>query len=338
MKMHYQRTMLLCAFITNILAMAVGAHPLRTATTVAVYSSTTSGVLDQTWDPNGLANLQLQLRQLGLYVAGVDSFPEISGTRAAAFVIPAASGDNPYKDVEDARTLSTYVKSGGLVIVHGSARHQNDAQDLVAASLDYQGSWQYCELVADSTRSAIGISSVSPYAEQFLSVAWPSTLEDAPYQQVHSWCKHEDPDALSYPLYTLGGDSMKVVAQAFTRVGSSGAVVWLGYSWQDGPQQGWGEMLGRVIDGFHQGLYQRPVDASIMDSYPLRLDAVLDAAASMLDDTAEAVRRLLYGVMLSYSFGSGYYSAGGYYGIGYYGFGGGYYGGYGGYYGGYGGY
>ena len=35
--------------------------------------------------------------------------------------------------------------------------------------------------------------------------------------QAHSWCKHADPAAVSYPLYTIGGDPMKAVAQVRQR-------------------------------------------------------------------------------------------------------------------------
>ncbi|GIL47968.1 hypothetical protein Vafri_4693 [Volvox africanus] len=84
----------------------------------------------------------------------------------------------------------------------------------------------------------------------------------------------------------------------------------------------------------HVGMYTPPADASAMESYPLRLDAVMDAVTMLADETSDAIRRLLYGVMLPYS--SGHYIPGGYYGGLYGGYFGGYYGGlYGGYYGGY---
>ncbi|EFJ48501.1 hypothetical protein VOLCADRAFT_90786 [Volvox carteri f. nagariensis] len=224
---------------------------------VSIYSSPSSGLIDTFWDPEGPINLENQLALLRLEVTHFAGKPvgvpiEKSAT---AFVLPPLSGDDLYSEIEDVEELRSFVKSGGLVIVHDSLRLPRATQDLVADILGYNGIWQYCESVTDNTRHALDTAiSSTTYARDFLDVQWPTQLEDVRTIQVHSWCKHEDPDALSYPLYTLGGDSMKVVAQAFTRVGSSGAVVWLGYSWQDGPQQGWGEMLGRVIDGFHQAL------------------------------------------------------------------------------------
>ena len=45
--------------------------------------------------------------------------------------------------------------------------------------------------------------------------------------------------------------------QAFGKVGSPGAVVWLGYSWKDGPKHSWGSLLGQLIQGFAKGEWSR---------------------------------------------------------------------------------
>ncbi|GLC75219.1 hypothetical protein PLESTF_001608200 [Pleodorina starrii] len=149
--------------------------------------------------------------------------------------------------------LRQLLQSGGLVIVHDSSRRPEATQGLIAEILGYQGDWQHCEALTDNSRRTLGEGALTSQAREFLDLAWPPRLEDARLVQVHSWCKHEDADAVSYPLYTVGGDPMKTVAQAFSRVGTPGAVLWLGYSWQAGPQEGWGAMLDRVITAFHKG-------------------------------------------------------------------------------------
>lgn len=42
--------------------------------------------------------------------------------------------------------------------------------------------------------------------------AFPAATEGVAGVQAHTLCKHEDPDAASWPLYTIGTDA--VVAQA----------------------------------------------------------------------------------------------------------------------------
>lgn len=42
---------------------------------------------------------------------------------------------------------------------------------------------------------------------------WPAKLEDAAVTNVHTWCAHNDPQAVMTPLYTVLGDDMKTVAQ-----------------------------------------------------------------------------------------------------------------------------
>lgn len=52
-------------------------------------------------------------------------------------------------------------------------------------------------------------------SSSFLSdstLAFPAAVEGVPGVQAHTLCKHEDPDAASWPLYTIGTDA--VVAQA----------------------------------------------------------------------------------------------------------------------------
>lgn len=42
-------------------------------------------------------------------------------------------------------------------------------------------------------------------------------------------------------------------SQSFGRVGTPGALVWLGYSWKDGPQAAWGALLKKLVVDFRNG-------------------------------------------------------------------------------------
>lgn len=43
------------------------------------------------------------------------------------------------------------------------------------------------------------------------------------------------------------------LAQSFGRVGTPGAVVWIGYSWKDGPKAAWGSLLQKLVTDFKSG-------------------------------------------------------------------------------------
>lgn len=45
-------------------------------------------------------------------------------------------------------------------------------------------------------------------------------------------------------------------SQSFGRVGTPGAVVWLGYSWKDGPKAAWGALLEKLVVDFRNGGYR----------------------------------------------------------------------------------
>ncbi|GIL82605.1 hypothetical protein Vretimale_11975 [Volvox reticuliferus] len=265
-----------------------GQHLAAGRPLVSIYSSSTSGLLDSSWDSISPINLENALRSSSYNVVrfagkAVDTPFE---SASSAFVIPPLTGDCIYTDVEDIEAINAFVRSGGLVIVHDSVRRPRATQDLVAAILGYSGSWDHCEAVA--VNAAYSFVTSTSVARDFLNVRWPTRLEGARVQ-LHSWCKHEDPNAVSYPLYALGGDTMKAAVQAFAKVGIPGAVVWLGYDWQGGAQQGWDAMLREVINAFVKGSFHGPVDASLMDKHPLRLDGIVDSDG----DLEDFVRRYL---------------------------------------------
>ncbi|GLC77508.1 hypothetical protein PLESTF_001946100 [Pleodorina starrii] len=91
--------------------------------------------------------------------------------------------------------------------------------------------------------------------------AWPAGVEDARQVTTHTLCVHQDPALVPRPLYTVKGNEMQVAAQAFGRVGSPGAVVWLGYSWRDGPQEQWGGLLLKMVTDWARGAYRAPTEA-----------------------------------------------------------------------------
>ncbi|GIL42446.1 hypothetical protein Vafri_415 [Volvox africanus] len=261
---------------------------------VSIYSSSTSGLLDPSWDPISPINLENVLLSLKYNVVRFNG--KAVGTpflaSSSAFIIPPITGDSLYTDVEDIETITSFVRSGGLVIVHDSFRLPRATQDLVADILGYSGSWHHCEPVTDNTNAAYSFATSTSFAHDFLNLRWPTRLELARVQ-FHSWCKHEDPTAVSYPLYSTGDDSMQVAVQAFAKVGNPGAVVWLGYDWQDYGQEGWAAMLREIINAFARGSFHGPVDAAVMDMYPLRLDSVVNSNVKLSDNTNDIVRRYL---------------------------------------------
>ncbi|GFR47669.1 hypothetical protein Agub_g9413, partial [Astrephomene gubernaculifera] len=131
---------------------------------------------------------------------------------------------------------------------------------------------------------------------------WPLTLEDTHVTSTLSWCQHEDLRALSIPLYDLMGDETLVAAQAFMRDGVPGAVVWLGYSWMDGPQEHWGHLLFNLISDFARGSPQESTthtetSALSSPSASPSLDNIFLIASSSASGSdgalTEAVRRLI---------------------------------------------
>ncbi|GIM14248.1 hypothetical protein Vretimale_17276, partial [Volvox reticuliferus] len=83
------------------------------------------------------------------------------------------------------------------------------------------------------------------------SSQWPRELEGIHTTRLSTWCHHEDADAVTVPLYTATADEgALLVAQAFGKVGVPGAVVWLGYSWKDGPQEQGGALIKKIITDF----------------------------------------------------------------------------------------
>lgn len=152
--------------------------------TVSVYLPATSGLLDSFWGLKGPVHLEHQLTLLKFNVvrftgkAADSPFP----SAARAFVIPPLTGDVRYSDVEDVEVLRSFIKSGGLVIVHDAVQQPQAAQDLIVDLLDYSGNWQHCVSVPLKARNALATS--TSYARDFLNVRWPAHLEDARTVQV----------------------------------------------------------------------------------------------------------------------------------------------------------
>ncbi|GFR49240.1 hypothetical protein Agub_g11241 [Astrephomene gubernaculifera] len=208
---------------------------------------------------NGMQNLDRQLRQLGISLAAsTEGQPRLTGLDAPnAYIIPAQSG--PYPSTHGMLEVSSYVAAGGLVIIVGAASGEGqETRTFVASALNYNGNWKPCERngTSEKARRRSGTPVVSEHAYSFLmgddydDNAWPLTLEDVHVLTTLTRCEHEDPRAVAIPLYTLMGDDNKVAVQAFMRAGNPGAVVWLGYSWRDGPQERWGFLLHKLITDF----------------------------------------------------------------------------------------
>ncbi|KXZ46740.1 hypothetical protein GPECTOR_41g705 [Gonium pectorale] len=94
---------------------------------------------------------------------------------------------------------------------------------------------------------------------------------------------HGQGEALSSFVSTALGYQGKV-SGAFGKVGVSGAIVWVGYSWRDGEQAQWGSLLRKLIQDFADGAYEAPKQGNAK-LHPLHVDSVLEAAV----DLAEAV-------------------------------------------------
>ncbi|PNH06063.1 hypothetical protein TSOC_007625 [Tetrabaena socialis] len=217
---------------------------------VSLYMSQDSGVLDLKWD-DGPRHLEAQLVQLGLAVQVADGPVEGSG----CYVIPAQNGASFYANAEDMTAVAEFVSQGGLVVMLDAKEGNGDAQKaLIAGALGYEGSWGLCKSFGSNERHSNGQPAISAEAKAFLpGAAFPEHLEDARVTSVHTVCGRTDAKAVSWPLYHVLDDSNKVVAQAFGKVGSAGAVVWLGYSWKDGPVAQWGALLRAVIHEFGSG-------------------------------------------------------------------------------------
>ncbi|KXZ53475.1 hypothetical protein GPECTOR_7g925 [Gonium pectorale] len=210
-----------------------------------------------------------------------------------AFVIPPLSGATPYAAVEDVESLSRWVDSGGLVVVHDSLRLSEGTEELITQVLGYAGDWkQHCQAVGGSPGGAVP----SAQACSFLPGPWPERLEGGLYVQSHTWCSHGDPEAVAYPLYVVEGDQ-EVVAQAFGRVGSRGAVVWLGFSWKGSEEarEPWARLLAKLIQDFADGLHQPPAQPSCTgERLPMDPDSAADDLESLAEDTAELLRHLVH--------------------------------------------
>ncbi|EFJ49148.1 hypothetical protein VOLCADRAFT_104357 [Volvox carteri f. nagariensis] len=261
---------------------------------VAIYMSSANGVLDLTWDASP-HSLELQLRGLGFVVkAADDGQPNLTGNDAPdAYVIPYQNGNTFYVSAEDMREVASYVAAGGLVILLDAASGDGAAlRDFVSQALSLQGDWYLCKRAVkpkSSTKrfvlSRLGDSlALTDWAPSFLPDAgpnaaaaaiegaasaavaavaaarWPSRLEDSRAVDTLTPCVHEDYAMITRPLYTVKGEEMQVAAQAFGKVGSPGAVVWLGYSWKDGPQPQWGALLKKLITDFESGAYKTPTE------------------------------------------------------------------------------
>ncbi|GIL88679.1 hypothetical protein Vretifemale_16607 [Volvox reticuliferus] len=288
---------------------------------VTIYMSPSNGVLDLTWDASPY-NLERQLRDLGLYVtAAYDGQPSMTGDNVPnAYVIPYQNGDTFYVSAEDMREVTSYVASGGLVILLDAVTGDGAAaRAFVSQALGLQGDWYLCKSAAKpkvSTKrfvlSNLGDGVVlSDWASAFLRGAdpatatydirevaapWPRRLEEARFVNTHTLCVHEDPTLVTRPLYTVDADEMQVAAQAFGKVGVPGAVVWLGYSWKDGPQEQWGALINKIITDFAADAYKVPTEAdAAWEPRDLGDRVVEEVASATGPDLTDAVRLLLEG-------------------------------------------
>ncbi|PNH09130.1 hypothetical protein TSOC_004274 [Tetrabaena socialis] len=238
---------------------AAAAAAATSALSVSMYLSPGSGVLDLQWD-DAPHHLQAQLADLGFLVRPALAGQPTDLGATHAYVIPAQNGALFYSSAEDVTALASFVAGGGLVVVLDAKDGNGEAQKaFISQALGYEGAWGLCKSFGSNSRRSYGQPAVSEQALTFLpTAAWPSELEDARITTVHTRCRHEDASAVSWPLYHVLDDPNKVVAQAFGKVGSAGAVVWLGYSWKDGPQAEWGAMLRALIEAFGSGAFQAP--------------------------------------------------------------------------------
>ncbi|PNH02647.1 hypothetical protein TSOC_011359 [Tetrabaena socialis] len=217
---------------------------------VSLYMSEEAGVLDLSWD-DAPRQLQVQLSELGFSAVAAVRPPGVPGS--GAYIIPVQNGASFYSSSEDMGAIASFVDDGGLVVVLDAKDGEGAAlRSFVAKALGYQGK-----------RSHIGSST-----------------------DVHSRCLHEDASAVSWPLYTVLDDPDMVVAQAFGRVGSPGAVVWLGYSWKDGPQAEWGAMLRTLIEAFGTGAYRVPQQGNDAAQWAAAADRVVAEVFMALRDSS----------------------------------------------------
>ncbi|PNH11839.1 hypothetical protein TSOC_001335 [Tetrabaena socialis] len=273
-----------------------------------------AGVLDLKWD-DGPMNVRKQFELLGIDVHEATA-PDTVGL-SSVFVIPAQNGPVMYAAAEDMSVVASFVAAGGLVIIlDGQDGGDASLKSFVSQALGYSGDWSICKRFSDNTRTKTGEPQRSTFATTFLGDAgsWPETLEEAPIISVRSWCAHTDPQAVSWPLYNLDGDDMQATAQAFSKVGTSGAVVWLGYTWKGGAQDAWGHLLDHLIRDFNASNFHTPTAgtrAEMESAYPLQLtsavhpheqqffveeqpvDTLLFTASDMSTDSMDVVRRMM---------------------------------------------
>ncbi|GIL83258.1 hypothetical protein Vretimale_11369 [Volvox reticuliferus] len=269
-----------------------------TAARVSLYMSEAKDVLNHQWDGAAADKLALQLETLGFTVTKANNGqPQLSVGDLDAYVIPSQNGPVLYSSAEDMDAVASYVAAGGLVIILDSASNQGEAlRQFVSKALGYDGDWMACNPMDSNDFGPFGQATLSSAALTFLPETdnvWPAMLEDAQTTSSYSLCLHQDSSATSIPLYAATGAEGNVVAQAFGKVGIAGAVVWLGYSWQQGAQPTWGALLAKLIRDFADGAYTAPTHGTEADLEGMTLDSVLQAATDVSDDTAEVVRRFL---------------------------------------------
>ncbi|KAG2490951.1 hypothetical protein HYH03_010628 [Edaphochlamys debaryana] len=280
-----------------LVALLAGCSAALASPRVGLFMSDRTGVLDFNWD-NGPANLKNQLKQLTSELQIVDA----PSNKLDAFVVPPQNGHTFYSSAEDMDAVASFVAQGGLVILHDANHGQGQAaREFIAKALGYDGRWASCKVLGSNAKADFGLPELSNHAYNFLATetAWPAALEDAATTTVSTWCRHEDESATSVPLYTVQGDDMKTVVQAFGKAGVSGAVVVVSYSWKDGTQEQWGLLLKKLIDDFAAGAYTAPAQGNSAD-HPGLFDSVLETAAGASDAAAEVVRRFLQGSVGTY--------------------------------------
>lgn len=247
-------------------------------------------VLDFNWDssPNHLA---AQLARLGFTVQPiVEGTPDLD--RADVYVIPAQNGGAMYAEVEPMDVIASFVAKGGLVVVLPSPHGQAEAlKTFVDKALGYSGTWSMCKHVATAARSNLGELAVSSHAAEALPGAWPATVESVQSTSIHTLCKNSDPSASILPLYTTLHNDMETVAQVFGKVGTSGAVAWLGYSWKDGIKDNWGRLLAKLINDFAAG--SSALSSAAHTTQQDDMERVIETVAEASVDAAEWQRRML---------------------------------------------
>ncbi|GFR46951.1 hypothetical protein Agub_g8600 [Astrephomene gubernaculifera] len=295
-------------------------QPAIAAAVTAVYMRQGADVLDLQWD---LAPRRLirQLKQLGLNPKEIEDSNLSEGVEApsvesvlrtlphgSTYVIPAQHGLQFYCEAENMEAVASFLKAGGLVILLDANDADGEAaRQFITKALQYEGGWTTCGRTGDNGHSSLGVpKAVMPYAHSFLpsagsdspgSAAWPTQLEDARLLRVNSWCHSADKRALTWPLYTTG-DMKHVAVQAFGKLDVPGAVVWLGYSWRDGPRQEWGALLEKLIHDFAEGRYAAtpPTSTDPVTDFSdvlVSVDSIMEAAAGVSEEAAALVRRFL---------------------------------------------